>query len=295
MKGKTSRADRLFRAAVSAYCSLTRPSRREIAQLEDLAFPLFDAVSVEARRYAAAALSECEHPPVELVRRLCDEPIDIAAPLLIRSNSLRDIDLIALIGRHGLPHARAIARRQSLNPTIADLIRMMEGPRLVHPRQPGEQTTEPQDDASAGNRPAPVPGASADNARQQLRAMMRRPHASRGVAAYARLRDAALSGSALFFQAVLAEALDIAPSMARAIAGADDHSALLAALRSLDLSEEQAFVIAAAALPGKLSQPEAIRLTLNRYRALEPVAAREQVQTWKAQATEPKRSNLKAS
>ena len=30
------KAERLFRAAVTAFCSLTRPSRREIAQLEDL-------------------------------------------------------------------------------------------------------------------------------------------------------------------------------------------------------------------------------------------------------------------
>ena len=36
ISGETERADRLFRAAVSAFCSLTRPSRREIEQLERL-------------------------------------------------------------------------------------------------------------------------------------------------------------------------------------------------------------------------------------------------------------------
>ena len=46
IKSEAQKAERLFRAAVSAFCSLTRPSRREIAQLEDLALPLFDFVSV---------------------------------------------------------------------------------------------------------------------------------------------------------------------------------------------------------------------------------------------------------
>ena len=40
-------------------------------------------------------------PPAALVRRLADESVDIAAPLLIRSKVLSDVDLIALIGRHG--------------------------------------------------------------------------------------------------------------------------------------------------------------------------------------------------
>ena len=56
------------------------------------------------------------------MRRLADEPVDIAAPLLLRSNALTDIDLIALIGRHGIGHARVIARRPDLNPTIAQLV-----------------------------------------------------------------------------------------------------------------------------------------------------------------------------
>src|SRR5690606_16242891 len=100
IRSDAQRAERLFRASVSAFCSLPRPSRREIAQLEDLALPLFDLVSVEAKRYVAAALSECAYPPAGLFRRLCDETVDIAAPLLIRSAALSDVDLIALIGRH---------------------------------------------------------------------------------------------------------------------------------------------------------------------------------------------------
>ena len=117
--------ERLFRAVVTAFCSLTRPSRREIAQLEDLTLPLYDSVSTEARRFVAAALSECQNPPAALVRKLADEPVEIAAPILLRSNALTDIDLIALIGRHGIGHARVIACRPQLNPTIGQLVRAL--------------------------------------------------------------------------------------------------------------------------------------------------------------------------
>ena len=34
----TARGDRLLRAAISAFCALARPSRREIAQIEDLEY-----------------------------------------------------------------------------------------------------------------------------------------------------------------------------------------------------------------------------------------------------------------
>jgi uncharacterized protein (DUF2336 family) len=135
VRAGAGKPERLFRAAVSAFCSLPRPSRREIAQLEDLTLPLFDSVSPESLRFVAAALSECEYPPAALVRRLAEERVDVAAPLLMRSRALSDIDLIALIGRHGLPHARAIARRKALNPAIAHLIRALERPTLVGVRE----------------------------------------------------------------------------------------------------------------------------------------------------------------
>jgi uncharacterized protein (DUF2336 family) len=144
-----SKAERLFRASVSAFCTLTRPSRREITQLEDLTLPLYDAVSVEARRYVAAALSECAEAPAKLVERLTNDRVEVAAPLLARSAMLTDVDLIALIGKHGLPHARAIARRAELNPTIMQLIRALEA---IAPQPPPRGTAAPS--PQPGKRPS---------------------------------------------------------------------------------------------------------------------------------------------
>lgn len=291
IRTEAGRAERLFRAAVSAFCSLTRPSRREIAQLEDLALPLFDEVSVESRRYVAAALSECEYAPTALVRRLAEEPVEIAAPLLTRSNALSDIDLIALIGRHGLPHARAIARRKELNPTIADLIRALERPTLVKVRPPETVTRlapkpEPMAKAEAGR---PASGEATENARRRLRSMMRPADESAdvntflGQPAYARLREMALTGNAAFFQTALADALEIDFATARSVTGQSSYTALLAALRALDLSEDRAFLIAVAVYPDEFPHPQAIRLFLDRYRLLHREAALDKVRAWKAE------------
>ncbi|TPI73653.1 DUF2336 domain-containing protein [Mesorhizobium sp. B2-8-9] len=291
IRTEAGKAERLFRAAVSAFCSLTRPSRREIAQLEDLTLPLFDEVSVESRRYVAAALSECDYAPAALVRRLAEEPVEIAAPLLTRSNALSDIDLIALIGRHGLPHARAIARRKELNPTIADLIRVLERPTLVKARPPETVTrlAPKPEPAAKADTDRPAPGEAAEHARRRLRAMMRPTgdaadvNTFLGQPAYVKLRETALTGNLAFFQTALADVLEIDFATARSVTGQSGYVALLAALRALDLSEDRAFLIAVAVYPGEFPHPQAIRLFLDSYRLLHRETALDKVRAWKAE------------
>jgi uncharacterized protein (DUF2336 family) len=299
----SSRAERLFRASVSAFCSLTRPSRREIAQLEDLTLPLFDLVSVESRRFVAAALSECKHAPAGLVRRLADQSVDIAAPLLIRSEVLTDIDLIALIGRHGLPHARAIARRTTLHPTIAKLIAALDAKQRrahsdnevimdekAHSMEPALETSAlpPAQDvpASAGD-----PGAALEGARRRLRAIMLEADAESfsldpfgREKAYRRLRDTALTGNPAFFQTALADTFSLDMTTARSILQPSSYAPLMMALRALELDEEKALLIVSAAYGSQFGHAEAIRLFLMRYRLLEQDAAMERVRGWKAQS-----------
>lgn len=292
------RAERLFRAAVSAFCSLTRPSRREVVQLEDLALPLFDAVSVEARRYVAAALSECHPAPPALVRRLADEAIDIAAPLLMRSRALSDVDLVALVGRHGLPHARAIARRDGLNPVIGKLVEALEAmavsgnDELTSPEQLSEDEPAMHDREQMAVVGRAAPGTNAENTRQQLRSMMLAAHRDGNTktapllsqTAEAKLRETALTGNLAFFQTALADALDIDFRIAKSIAEASGYAALMAALRVLDISEDRAFVIAASIRPGLFTHAETIRLFLERYRLMHREAAADALRGWKAES-----------
>jgi uncharacterized protein (DUF2336 family) len=152
-------------------------------------------------------------------------PVEISAPLLLRSPVLTPIDLLALVARHGVPHARAIAGRADLDERILLLIRSVDVP---------AETPKPS---------------AADETRKSLRAMMRPASNAPSLrwegdpGAYRKLRSAALSGAPAAFHGALAGALAIAPATARAIAGDADPARLILALRALDLSAEEAFLV----------------------------------------------------
>jgi len=276
--------ERLLRAAVYAFCSLPRPSRRETAQLDDLALPLIEKASLETRRYVAAALSEVAEAPPSLVRRLCDEPVAVAAPLLMRSRELCDIDLIALIGRHGMGHARAIAGRADLNPRIAKLISALEAL-----------------DANAAASRTPGTPDRAEETRQQLRAMMvpaeraapprtteqPLPALSRwrtAPGAFEKLRSAALTGLKDLFGQTLARLLGISLAQGEALASEHGRQDLPIALRALELRQEEAFLLAACVFGSHYVHPEAIRHFLDRFTSVSVGAARDTVRDWKMSA-----------
>lgn len=288
-----SRSERLFRAAVSAYCSLTRPTRREATQLDDLVAPIYADVPPEARRFAAAALSECSLVPAGLVMKLAQEEIEIATPILLRSAALGDADLISVIGRRGAAHARIIGNRSGLHPAIRALVARLaiESPAAAAPEplptmQPVEDAPE---DPPMFDKPAPRSGkpASAEETRQALREMMRPAHlhdVSDEERIYRRLRETALTGTPSLFQTVLADCFDLDFRTARSLTDASGYAPLMAALRALGLGSEQAFVIVSAVYPGTFPHPEAIRLFLERYRLLQTGEAIERIRRLKADA-----------
>lgn len=262
----SERADRLFRAAVSAFCSLTRPTKREIAQLDDLTTPLLPLVSAVSKRYVAAALSDCRHVPPLLVHLLVDEPVEISAPLLVRSSALSDVDLIALIGRHGLPHARAIARRDDLHPTISSLIRALEAQ-----HETGASLSAVSNDDAGGDKVEAV--------RDRLRAMMQdraspKPAANKEASLTDKLQTAALTGVGDLFVTAMGKELGISADRLRPALQADDRRGLSLILKALDLSEQQAFLITAALHPARFPDAAPIRLFLEAYRAIDPDEAR---------------------
>jgi len=281
--------ERLLRAAIYAFCSLPRPSRREIAQLDDLALPLIEKSSTETRRYVAAALSECVDVPLGVVRRLCDEPVEVSAPLLMKRRELCDIDLIALIGRHGMAHARAIASRRDLNPRIIKLISTLESL-----------------DASAVDASA-TPGKKGEDVRSKLRTMMESAQTAdaspprqepiqepanapapvrwRGTPhVYEKLRSVALTGTRHLVAQCLAQTLRLPPAQAEALTCEQGRNELPIALRSLDFSVEQAFLVAACIFGQHFSHPEAVRQFLDRFNATSAQAARATVRDWKMSA-----------
>lgn len=275
-RNEQGRSDRLFRGAISAFCALTRPSRREIAQLEALCLQLYDNVSEESRRYVAAVLSELPEVPSDLVRRLADESIEIAAPLLLKSPGLAEIDLIAIIGRHGASHARVIAQRKGLTERTTTLLQKA-GATLPPP--PAERVKM-------------EPGQRAEQTRRALRGMML-PAGDKAKAAqrtepsltpYEKLRATALTGSNTFFQTALADALGIEFKQARALTLMPDPAGLARALKALGLSPEQGYLIVSAIRPMHFGHSAAIRSFVERYERISAEEAVELVRLLQADA-----------
>ena len=276
--------ERLLRAAVTAFCSTPRPTRREMAQLDDLALPLLSSVSEDTLRFCAAALSDSEYAPPSLVRRLCAMSVDICAPLLMRSPVLTNIDLIALIGRHGAGHARAIAARPGLDPRIVRLIASLG---VFEPQTAAAQIEETRQ--ALRTMMTPAGERAEDPAEHHVRL---RWEGDPG--AYLKLRSTALAGVPALFHTALADALDISVERAREVADGSDVSLLIVAFRALDLTPEQAFLVYHCLHMTGPGDRKAVRGFLDAYQALTQDQAAGIVATWREASEVPTPANEQA-
>lgn len=288
------KADRLLRSAVTAFYANPRPTRRETAQFDDLTEPLLETASNETLRFMAATLSQSPYAPPALIRRLSALPVEISAPLLMRSPVLTPIDLLALIARHGLAHARAIAIRPDLDERILRIIHSLEtpeeetapataSPRLEETREHLRTMMQPPQ-----NRSPELSAPSASNRDRTQTTEMRwgdRPDA------YLKLRSTALAGMATQFHSALANALAIEPVQARAIAEDSDAARIIVALRALPLSEEEAFLIMQCLRPAR--DRHGIAAFLEAWQAITQEQAAQVVASWRN--TAPDTSALRAS
>ncbi len=273
-----ARPDRLLRNAIVAYCALTRPGRREAEQLQDLALPLVDTAAPETLRYASAALSRCETEPEKLVARLADMEVEVAAPLLGRARSLTDIDLLNIISRHGWSHARVIASRDRLHPSIKQLTETVERRQWqpTHPARPAAPPPQPTFEENL----------LVEETRDRLRTIMKATVTEDSEAAahidyiYEELRDSALAGSADQVAAALANALGVLVPLARTIARDDSLTMLIPALRALNLADEEAYLITSAIHPARFGSATAIRAFLRSYRSMAFEAIEAQLTRW---------------
>jgi len=253
---------------------MARPTKRDATQLDDLAAPLLGHVGGETLRYVSAALSQSRYAPPALVRKLADLPIDISAPILVQSPILTAIDLVALIGRHGLPHARAIARRPELDSRILGLIRAL-----------GALETASED----GAEPQSTHQSAAEKTRASLRAMMRPARsdatdeliAARDLNVYVKLRTTALTGVPVLFQTALADGLGVDMAQSQGLTEAADISPLLLGLRALDLTEEQAMLILQCVRPERITSLQTICGILEAYGSIDQKDAERVADGWR--------------
>ena len=86
--------------------------------LERVAYEL----EVEARAELAQRLSSSRFAPHNIVRRLAEDDIDVAKPVLERSTVLSDEDLVEIAYSKGQEHLMAMTHRENISMAVTDVI-----------------------------------------------------------------------------------------------------------------------------------------------------------------------------
>lgn len=286
----TDRIDAVLTGAVAAFCSLTRPLRQDLAQLEDLAIPLLARASDRAKRHAAAALSEHPSAPKALVLALAQEAIEIAAPLLLRSPVLTGADLVALVHRCGLEHARAIAKRKSHPAELVALLGSLSDPAVSRALSlgasgPAGSASSNEATAATSSKEFSAGGGRLEEVHAALREMMR-GSAEAGPAAKldpAGLIREALNDDGPLFQTALADALGVSFRRAGQIIAERPGSDLFFAFSALGLSFAEAYFVIGLIYGASEASREDLKAFAQSYTAIDAETARATVRRWKAQ------------
>lgn len=99
----------------------TLSGSERVLALDILALVLQD-VEMAVRRELAERLAEETEVPRALLMALLDDELEIARPVLMRSEALSDEDLVAIIRSRTREHRLAIAGRRRLSPPVGDAL-----------------------------------------------------------------------------------------------------------------------------------------------------------------------------
>jgi uncharacterized protein (DUF2336 family) len=272
-----SKADDLLTASITAFCCVARPGKSDAQQLEDLAVPLLPLTSPRVRRHAAAVLSEFPHAPRGLIMALAEDDVDISAPVLLRSPVLKTADLLDIIRRKGLAHARAIARRAGSDPLLLEALHSFNDAAL---------------ERTLAFRPAAEPEATAApesvrlrETRQALKDLMLRdsPGSNVDQSLADRLIDIALFDETAIFHEEFAQALGLGAESTTRIIGHGLNAELTIAFASLGLSAEATHLILTGLFGLVHKDLHSLRLFVQSYRQIDQEKARTTVSRWKIQ------------
>jgi uncharacterized protein (DUF2336 family) len=94
----------------------------ERALMVEILRRLIHDIEMEVRRTLAERLADEPDAPLELVRTLADDSIEVAHPILVRSTVLHDPELIEIVVNRTREHQLAIATRGSLSEAVSDAL-----------------------------------------------------------------------------------------------------------------------------------------------------------------------------
>ena len=138
--------DQLFRNMAQLYSYVSdRCDDEQVAQYDEVLCQLAELVEVEARTHVAKLLAPLERAPGNVVAKLANDEIEVAAPLLEFSNVLSDDDLIDIVANQSEAHRVAIAGRNNVPERVGDaIVEHGAGPSVVRLVQNNQAELGPQ-------------------------------------------------------------------------------------------------------------------------------------------------------
>jgi uncharacterized protein (DUF2336 family) len=123
---ETSRAE-IYLAVASLYrLQENALSDRERALMDDILRRLANDVELAVRIALAEKLADDPKAPRDLILVLARDRIEVARPLLLRSPTLSDADMLSLIAQCGVEHHEVIAARPNIGETVCDALARSE-------------------------------------------------------------------------------------------------------------------------------------------------------------------------
>ncbi|MBB4210735.1 uncharacterized protein (DUF2336 family) [Rhodothalassium salexigens DSM 2132] len=99
-----------------------RLSDHERALISDILIKLVDSIELDLRRELSVALAHSDVEMTELARRLANDDITVAWPLLQRTRLLQDVDLIEIIRFRTEEHRVAIAKGDGVTEPVSEAL-----------------------------------------------------------------------------------------------------------------------------------------------------------------------------
>jgi len=97
-------------------------SARERALMRDILKRLTRDVEMAIRIGLAERLADDPDAPIDLITLLCDDTIEVARPVILRSRRLGDQDILAFVGEASSAHQAACAERPEIGEPVCDVL-----------------------------------------------------------------------------------------------------------------------------------------------------------------------------
>lgn len=95
---------------------------QERALMTDILTKLIREVATPVRRALSERLAEAGNVPHEIIVALANDEIDVAAPILLKSDALLDVELIEIVRHRSLDHQLAVAMRRAVSEPVSDAL-----------------------------------------------------------------------------------------------------------------------------------------------------------------------------